>query len=158
MNYFNKRMVFLVLMLFGYGIDALAYTYTIVNQTGRDVKVQLHYDEVVRIEPHIRPGNTDDLIKQGDTLRSIFRAGLCLNKIMVSTKNSVGSWGEPREAKKKFLREDGTEITEESIANLYSTHDAWLIVGMCQSKEFFLRIDQKSQVISAIIMLSLTKG
>jgi len=43
MKYRNKLMVFFLFMLFSYGADTSAYTFSFANMTGRDVKVKLHY-------------------------------------------------------------------------------------------------------------------
>jgi len=90
MKYFNKLMVFFVLMLFGYGVDTFAYTYKITNKTGKNVKVQLH--SVFGKLGHPR------IIGSGSKHKFSFtdiRFGLCLDGITVSTKES-GKWGKPK--------------------------------------------------------------
>ena len=114
MKYFNKLMVFFVLMLFGYGVDTFTYDYKITNQTGGDVKVQLYglFGKLNRQAELIESGSTFKFDGESDRARCrtkklksekkecldklkserARKAGLCLAKIGVWTKNSAGKW------------------------------------------------------------------
>jgi len=147
MKHFNKLMAFFAFMLFSYGVDTLAYTFTFVNKTGRDVKVQLYsaFGKLNKNPSFIKSGGTHSLKFTG------WSSGLCLTKVTVSTESS-GKWGKQKEAKKKFFRRNGTEITGGSLADLYSgaVPGGWSIVSMCKNKKFILRHDLQGG-ISAII-------
>ena len=95
MKCFNKLMVFFVFMLFGYGVDTLAWAYEITNQTGGDVKVQLYWS-------FGKLNEQADLIEAGAMRRFSFASRsthvLCLTQIMASTKKS-GKWGRQKEVK-----------------------------------------------------------
>ena len=93
MRYFNKLMVFFVLMLFGYGVDTFGYTYRITNKTGGDVKVQLRYA--------FGKLGYARIIESGGKHKFSFtfpdsRFGFCLDGIKVSTKDSAGEWGKQK--------------------------------------------------------------
>ena len=145
MKYFNKLMVFFLFILFSYGVDIFAYKYKITNQTDRDVKVRLHYAFGTL-------NNRPTLIKTGNHRVFNFggwEAGLCLNKITVSTQDSAGKWGKPKKAKMRLITDKGVEITR-------SIHPVILVPGppimsVCKSEKFFLRINPKSKKISAIV-------
>jgi len=81
MKCLNKLIVFFLFMLFGYGVDTFAYTYSIANMTSRDVKVQLHWvwgELTDRNEP-IDSYATRRLHFEGS------KTGLCLSKIIASS-------------------------------------------------------------------------
>jgi len=80
MKYLNKLMVFFLFMLFSYGIDTSAYTYTITNLTGKDVKVDLHYlfGKLAKNKP-ILPYDTRKFRFGG------WKIGLCLTKIIAKS-------------------------------------------------------------------------
>ena len=81
MNYLNKAMILFLFMLASFGIDISAYTYTIANFTGRDVKVRLHY-------AFGKLNKQNDLIEAYDTKAFSFKGGkigLCLTSIWVTS-------------------------------------------------------------------------
>jgi len=81
MKYSNKFMVFVLSVLFGYGVDTSAYTYTIANMTDRDIKVQFHYAFGTL-------GKKNNWIKAYDTRTFKFggwEIGLCLTKIIATS-------------------------------------------------------------------------
>ena len=82
MKYLNKLMVFFLFMLFSYGVDTFAYTYSIANMTGRGVNVQLHWVK----DTLNRKGGT--WVNAFDTRKFNFggwQVGLCLNKIIAKS-------------------------------------------------------------------------
>jgi len=90
-KYFNKLGVFFVFMLFSHGVDTFAYTYTVANMSGRDVKVRLHYMFGTL-------NKNDGFIEADDTREFSFgglKSGLCLSKMVVSSFN---------EDKKKWIK------------------------------------------------------
>lgn len=89
MKYFNKLMVFFLFLLFNYGVDTFAYTYTIFNETYEDLKVQLYSTFGKLGHPRIikSAGDRKFSFKFPDS-----RFGVCLTKIVVSTKDSTGKW------------------------------------------------------------------
>lgn len=81
MKYLNKTVVFFLFMLVSFGVDISAYTYTIANMTGRDVKVRLHY-ELGKLNKQ------EDPIESYDTHIFSFtggKIGACLTQIVVSS-------------------------------------------------------------------------
>jgi len=127
MKYFNKSIVFLVFMLFGYGVDTFAFKYKISNQTGRDIKVQLHYAFGKLNEKAIF------IFSRGVNI-FVFKgwlSGLCLTKIMVSTRK-LGKWGKLKEA--QLI--DPLEFTADRLYGLIP-----ISTGVCASKRFVLKID-----------------
>ena len=146
MKHINKLMVFFVFMLFGYGVDALAYTYKITNQTGRDVKIRLYWlvGELTNDAVFIRSRGTHKFVVRG------WSSGLCLTKIMVWTRDSSGKWWGPAKAKIKAR----TKITNwDSLGDLsppggVGSSPGWTPKG-CKDQKFILRMDSKTWKISA---------
>ena len=131
MKYFNKLIVFLVLVLLSYGVDTFAYTYKISNQTGRDVKIQLRYafgrlnEKVI----FIRSRGIHTLVFRG------WSSGLCLTKIMVSTKKS-GKWEKLKKAEIRIKKPKTIESAADLLYRIISGS-----AGICESKRIVLRID-----------------
>ena len=101
MKYLNKLIVFSLFMLVSFGGKIAAYTFTINNQTGQDVKVRLY------------PFKKDGVILAGKKHKFSFKwlkAAICLYSINVSTKKA-GSWGKRKKVKMVFPsappRQDG---------------------------------------------------
>ncbi len=106
MKDFKKLMVVALFMSMSFGGKIAAYTYTINNQTGQDVKVRLHWLAG-------KLNKQDDWIKNGKMHKFKFgglKSGVCLTSIRVSTEKA-GKWGESKKAKMVFpsapLRQDG---------------------------------------------------
>jgi len=81
MKYLNKLMVFFLFMLFSYGVDTSAYTYSFANMSGRDVRMELHW-VFGKLD---KKGKNDKLIKKYETHKfhlGGWETGLCLTKII----------------------------------------------------------------------------
>ncbi len=91
MKCLNKIMIFFLFMLFSYGVDISAYTYTISNLTGRDVKIELRWmnGKLNEEAELIRPYGIHKFSFKGT------KGSKCLYKIMVSS----------------FDKDEGMEIT-----------------------------------------------
>ncbi len=86
MKCLNKIMVFFLFMLFSYGLDISAYTYTVTNLTGRDVKVQLNW-------LNGKLNEEAELIRPYGTKIFSFKGLNCLYKIIVSSfDEEEGKW------------------------------------------------------------------
>jgi len=129
-------MVFFLSMALSYGVDTFAYTYKITNKTGEPVKVKL-YSKVGKLNNKFR------LIGAYVVRKFKFggvKAGLCLSKIMVSTKDSTGKWRKKKKAEIRVL------VGQEAIVPWVSA----LKVSMCRNRSFILDVDPKSGKIRAI--------
>jgi len=146
MRYFNKLIVFFVLMLLTCGVDTFAYTYRIANQTGKDVKVQLHYAFGKLGRPRII--KADARHKFSFTFPDI-RFGLCLTSIMVSIKK-LKKWEKAREAKMRLVTGKGIEVAR-IMSPIFPVVKPVVLTHVCRSKKFFLRINQKSKKIDALV-------
>ncbi len=87
MKYLNKLIVFSLFMLMSFGGKIAAYTYTINNQTGQDVKVVLN------------PSKKGGVILADQKRR--FFSSPCLKSIDVLTKEA-GKWRKQKTARKVF--------------------------------------------------------
>jgi len=77
MKYFNKLMVFFLFMLFGYGVDTFAPTYTIFNMTGKNIEVKPYFFSETTGKGGIGEAQ---LIRSNDTYR-FSEPDTCLTKI-----------------------------------------------------------------------------
>jgi len=124
MKYFNKVMGFFVFMFLSYGADTFAFfEHKIANQTGRDVKVELH-------SKYGMQKNGYGLIESRGDKR--FTVSSCLNQIKISTETS----GRCKEVKVKNF--SGKSISISS--------------GECRSRAFILKIDKVSGEIVALML------
>jgi len=153
MKYFNKLIVFFLFILFGYGIETFGYTFTIVNMTGKDVKVRLKWawGELTNKAHLIKPSSTSKLSFTG------IEAFLCLTKIMVSIKKS-GKWEKAREAKMGIVKsEDRFQDLKKDglLGKVVAEGLKFLGLSMCQSRYFVLVYDWMSGKIYAITTIDL---
>ena len=95
MKNLKKLMVGVLLMLASIGGKIAAYTFTINNQTGQDVKVRLN------------PFNEGGVISAGKERKFSLKCFLgicrCLKSIDVSTKQA-GKWGKRKKARQKLTK------------------------------------------------------
>lgn len=89
MKPFNKIMMLLVVIC-SYGMNTFSYNFTFVNETGKNVKIQLYAgsagliklnEKSVQIKSNDPPHTFEFAVG-----KSKGKAGLCLGKIMVSIK------------------------------------------------------------------------
>jgi len=153
MKHLDKLMVFSLFMLFSYGVDTFAYTYSLANMTGKEVKVRLYYvfGELT---------NKNELIRSHDTRRFRFgglKIGLCLTKVMISIKKS-GKWEKAREAEMGIIKEeDRFEDLKKSglIGKAEAGGIKLLGLSMCKSRHFILIIDEVSKKPYAITSMDI---
>lgn len=148
---YNFMPLFLFILL-SCGINTIAYNYKFVNETGKDVKVQLESTTGWKLNK--RPV----LIEADDQYTFSFKglqagvyAILCLKKIMLSVKKRKG-WGSQKEVKIKFIGKDGREVTRGKV---FLAKGGPRMLSMCRGKKFFLRINQKSKKINAIVKVNI---
>lgn len=168
MKYLNKLIVFSLFMLMSLSGKIAAYTFTITNQTGQDVKVRLHYAFGAL-------NKKDELIKSFEKRKFSWKFpnpkfGLCLTKIMVSTKG-LGKWvKQKQEVKLRAV----TDARFNQIAQADSAQAVFVIIediskegryrrkpwdmgevqwgmGRCGNEDFILVFDPKLKEIVAII-------
>ncbi len=139
MKYLKKLMVFSLFMLMSFGGKIAAYTYTLVNETGQDVKVRLLGSPGALNEK-------DDLIKKGETRKFYFGGGKsirCLDSIKI-LRREAGEWIDQIQwglLKKKFpilIRPLKWPLLEGRR------------MSSCGDRNLFLRIDPKTGYIRAM--------
>ena len=160
MKHCSKKIVlFSLILLLNYGNNALSYTFNIINFTGQDVTVRLHW-----------AGGTlndrNDLIKAYYTRKFSWKlfdgwglpdlkGGYCLTSIKVSTKIS-GKWLSPKSVQIQTV--DSMQFKEISEAGFIGAAFGeglkfWKLTG-CGSKDFILVTDPSSEKILAITTAS----
>ncbi len=140
MKYLNKLIVFSLFMLMSFGGKIAAYTYTINNQTGQDVKVQLR-------RTGGKLNKKFDLIKENrERTFSIggFKKFVCLSEIEVQTKEESGEWGKAKKARMVFR--SGAPIGPVTHLVVSRTAD---YMSLCKNKSIDLRVNQKTGEIDA---------
>lgn len=135
-----KMMPLFLFMLLSYNINTFSYDYTVVNKTGKDVKVQLK--RVIK-KLHPKP----QFIKAGRPYTFYFNNKWCLDKIMVSIKEK-GEWSKFKKAKIEFLRKDGKKMSLGDRLD-FAVQGGARTLSMCNNKKFFLRFNPRSKKISA---------
>lgn len=125
MEYFSRVTLFFAsLLVLNCVTKTLAYTYTVTNKTGRDIKVQLYWTGGKKLNKKAQ------IIKKGKSYPFEYpvgsgKAGLCLTKIMVAVKQN-GEWGNMKQLRK--------EIWSRRFWRSQSYPISW--AGICKSRGF----------------------